>query len=177
MTPRFFPAIILAMGLTVGAGGLISASAQTDAAVSGSEDVIVPGQGGWETYINGRFGTQISYPADVFRPGEAQADGDGRSFSSQDAQLEVFGFDNPSGETARSLRDRLVGSQGYEDVTYTRSGSTWLVLSGFRGDRIFYEKYFFRGGTIQAFGLEFPSDAKPFYAPIVEALEDTFRAG
>jgi len=51
------------------------------------------------------------------------------------------------------------------------------VLSGFRGDMIFYEKYLFRGGIVVAFGMEFPGARKPFYAPIVERIEDSFRAG
>jgi hypothetical protein len=51
------------------------------------------------------------------------------------------------------------------------------VLSGFRGDRIFYEKYFFRGENVHAFGIEFPAERKPFYAPIIERMENSFRAG
>ena len=33
-----------------------------------------------------------------------------------------------------------------------------------------------KNGLIHAFGIEFPASAKPFYAPIVERIEDTFRA-
>ena len=31
------------------------------------------------------------------------------------------------------------------------------MLSGYRGDNIFYEKYFFRGDTVHGFGIEFPA--------------------
>jgi hypothetical protein len=30
-------------------------------------------------------------------------------------------------------------------------------------------------GVIHAFGVEFPASAKPFYAPQIERIEDSFR--
>ena len=83
----------------------------------------------------------------------------------------------PTRETVASLKRRLVGADGYTDVTYSPSGSNWLVLSGYRGDNIFYEKYVFRGDTVHGFGVEFPAAEKPRYSPIIERMEDSFRAG
>lgn len=77
---------------------------------------------------------------------------------------------------AKISRVVLQDAEGYDDVTYAPSGEKWLVLSGFRGEKVFYEKYLLRDGLIHAFGIEFPASAKPFYAPIVERIEDTFRA-
>ena len=76
-----------------------------------------------------------------------------------------------------SLKRRLVGADGYTDVTYSPSGSNWLVLSGYRGNNIFYEKYVFRDDTVHGFGVEFPAAEKPRYSPIIERMEDSFRAG
>jgi hypothetical protein len=132
--------------------------------------------GGWQAYENERFGTRLVYPSD-FSPAEAPENGDGRRFQSQDATLEVYAWQNVEGESAGTLKARLVGSEGYHDVTYSPSGRNWLVISGFRGDNIFYEKYFFRGDTIHGFGMEFPRSEKPYYAPIVEEIEDSFRPG
>lgn len=160
-TLRYLPALVL---LSVLSGQPVHAQPAAQA-------------GSWQTYVNDRFGTKFTYPADVFGSGEPSANGDGRRFVADDAQLEMFGWENSGGETASSLRKRLTGSQGYDNVTYSRAGENWLVLSGFRGDKIFYEKYFFRPGTIEAFGIEFPKAEKPFYAPIVERIEDSFRAG
>jgi hypothetical protein len=139
-------------------------------------DRFVPTGDGWETYINGRFGTSFVFPADVFTPADPPANGDGRRFLSPDATLELYAWENVDSETAASLEARLVGSEGYEEVTYSPSGGSWLVISGYRGDDIFYEKYFFRGDTIHGFGIEFPAEAKPTYAPIIERIEDSFRA-
>jgi hypothetical protein len=142
-----------------------------------SADRFEPVGGGWERYVNERFGTSLEFPADLFTPGEAPTNGDGRRMESEDATLEIYTWHNTSGETASSLKRRLVGSEGYEDVTYNPSGPGWLVISGYRGDMIFYEKYFFQNGMVSGFGMEFPESAKPRYAPIVERIEDSFRAG
>ena len=82
-----------------------------------------------------------------------------------------------SDDTPKSLLKRMNGTEGYENVTYSPSGKTWLVLSGFRGNHIFYEKYMFKDGVISAFGVDFPKERKPFFSPIIERIEDSFRPG
>jgi hypothetical protein len=147
------------------------------AAETAQADQFKPAGGGWQTYLNERFGTRLDFPPDVFVPGEAAENGAGRRFAAADATLEVYSFENIERETPASLKRRLVGSEGYTDVTYSPASDSWLVLSGFRGPIIFYEKYFFRGGVVSGFGMEFPADEKPRYAPIIERMEDSFRAG
>jgi hypothetical protein len=140
-------------------------------------DRFEPAGAGWEVYVNERFGTSFTFPADVFAPADPPANGDGRRFISPDATLEVYAWNNVDRETAGTLKHRLTGSQGYDRVTYSPAGADWLVLSGYRGKNIFYEKYFFRGDIVHGFGIEFPASAKPHYAPIIERIEDSFRAG
>lgn len=141
-----------------------------------AEDQFLPNRGGWQTYENGRFGMRLEFPADVFSAQPPPQHGDGRTFRSADATLQVFAFQTSDGDNPESLKQELVGADGYDNVTYSPTGGDWLVLSGFRDTMIFYEKYFFRGGAISAFGMEFPADRKPFYAPIVERIEDSFRS-
>ena len=140
-------------------------------------DQFIPSGGGWQVYVNDRFGTSFAFPADIFTPSPPPENGDGRRFVAPDATLEVYAWHNAENETAASLKRRLVGSDGYTDVTYSPSGRSWLVLSGYRGDNIFYEKYFFRGDIVHGFGIEFPAGEKPYYAPIIERIEDSFHAG
>lgn len=140
-------------------------------------DQFIPIGGGWQTYVNDRFGMRFDYPADVFAPGPPPQNGDGQAFASPDASLQVFATHNVLDETPASMKRDMVGMKDYENVTYSPSGNTWLVLSGYRGEAIFYEKYFFTGGVISAFAIEFPAASKPFYAPIIERIENSFRAG
>ncbi len=140
-------------------------------------DQFLPGAGGWRTYVNDRYGMRFDYPADIFTPEAPPQNGDGQAFTAKDASLEIWASHNVDGETPVSFRTHLTGTQGYENVTYSPSGETWLVVSGFRGNDIFYEKYFFRDGVISAFGIDFPKEQKPFYSPIVERIENSFKAG
>jgi hypothetical protein len=129
---------------------------------------------GWVAYI-GDDGTRLAFPGDVFSPGVSEKTASGRTFVAEDAKLEVLAWPNINGWSAKALEHDLLRKPEYSDVTYSPSGSSWLVMSGYRGDRIFYEKYLFRKGMLHAFSIEFPIAAKPFYAPIVEHMEDTFR--
>ena len=157
---------------------LIYLSVAVIAPASALADKFVPVGSGWQRYSNDLYGTEFEFPADLFRVGPAPAAGDGREFISQDATLEIFATRNSRRETARTLKRRLLEEEeGYDVVTYASSGGNWLVLSGFRRDKIFYEKYLLRDGIIHAFGMEFPASAKPVYAPVVERIEDSFRTG
>lgn len=148
--------------------------AETQAA---ARDLFLAAEGGWQTYVNGRFGMALSFPPDLFTPADPPANGDGRRFLSPEAGLETFGWVNAEGETPASLKARLVGSAGYERVTYGPVGRDWVALSGYRGGKIFYEKYVFRGDTVQAFGMEYPAPLRDRYDPVLERIEDSFRAG
>ncbi len=151
-----------------------SAVAPTGSALA---DSFTPIGNGWQTYTNARFGMSLDYPANVFTPLQPPQNGDGQAFASPDASLKIFAAHNVLNDTPASMKRDMVGMKDYENVTYSPSGDTWLVLSGYRGTRIFYEKYFFRGGVISAFQLEFPQERKPFYAPIIERIENSFRPG
>ena len=160
-------ALALALGLAASVG--LSGPSR-------AEDQFRPAEDGWQRYVNERFGTSFVFPAEVFTPEAPPENGDGRRFVAPDAALEIYAWHNTDGENAGSLKRRLIGTEGYEDVTYSPSGRSWLVISGYRGDNIFYEKYFFRGDLVHGFGMEFPREEKPRYAPIVERIEDSFQA-
>jgi hypothetical protein len=142
-----------------------------------SADQFLPGSDGWQTYINDRFGVSFDFPAEIFVPQPAPENGDGRSFRSESATLQIVAFHNIDDQSLAEFRRELLAGDGYEDVTYSPSGETWFVLSGFRGDNIFYEKYLFNDNVVSVFGIEFPTAEKPYYAPIIERIEDSFEAG
>lgn len=141
-----------------------------------SADQFLPLGDGWQTYVNDRFGMRFDVPADFVATAPPE-NGGGQSFEKGDASIYIFASHNTEGDTPASFKKQLIGTEGYEEVTYSPSGGSWLVISGYRGDRIFYEKYFFRAGVIAAFGMDFPKEDKPRYAPVIERIEDSFRAG
>lgn len=105
---------------------------------------------------------------------------DGRTFLSPDGQakLVVFAAFNSENFTPQEYRETIVKEfTGYDRITYGPKGQTWFVLSGFRGNDIYYQKVMFscRGNIINALSVTFPAEEKPRYAPIIERIEDNFR--
>ncbi|MEZ5826911.1 MAG: hypothetical protein R3D30_07315 [Hyphomicrobiales bacterium] len=122
----------------------------------------------------------MDVPVDCFQPkSEIQ---DGWLFETADgrAKLSIYGSQNFDARDPRSLKKWLVEEVGgYDRVTYAPMGKTWLVLSGYREDDIFYEKYILsgNGAVLNSFWITFPRSAKPVFAPLIERMEDSFRSG
>ena len=73
----------------------------------------------------------------------------------------------------------LVSRMPTTEFIYRPRGNTWFVLSGEGDGKIFYEKVMFScgGRLINSFALIYPAAQRQIFDPIVERVEDTFRAG
>ncbi len=136
----------------------------------------------WVVYQNERFGYRLAYPESWFEPGPVSANGDGRAFMTPDgrARIVVFGAHNSERLGLREYRETLLRDyDGYDELTYSPVGNTWFVLSGYRGDTIYYQKVMFScaGRIINVLSISFPEADKPQFAPLVEGVEDRFRPG
>jgi hypothetical protein len=128
----------------------------------------------WSRYTDPRFGTSVLYPDDLLT--DRMATPTGATFAGSFGYLEVSAA-NRGVHSVEELRNLIAETEGYDDVTYSRGGGRWLVVSGYRGSEIFYEKYFLRDGIIEGFALEYPSAARAVFDPVVERIEDSFRPG
>lgn len=131
-------------------------------------------QATWSTYVDSRYGTRIAYPRDVFT--DVSLGEEGAIFEGAGGRLQVSAVSRDVAGPAE-LRARMARTAGYEDVTYSPEGRDWLVVSGYRGGMVFYEKYFVTDGTVQGFVLEYPENERQLFDPIVEEIEDSFAAG
>lgn len=143
---------------------------------------VLPPAGNWTVYENERFGYRLAYPGSWFDAGPVSANGDGRAFMTRDgrARIVVFGARNSEGLSLRAYRETLLQDyDGYDDLTYSPVGQTWFVLSGYRGETIYYQKVMFScsGRIINVLSISFPAADKPLFAPLVERVEDRFRPG
>jgi hypothetical protein len=137
---------------------------------------------GWTTYQNPRFGYTLYYPAALFEEGQPPENGGGLTFVSKDgrAKIVVFATFNSEKFTPGEYRKTILGEfGGYDRMDYSPTGQTWFVLSGFRGDSIYYQKVMFSCGTkvINALSITFPTAEKPFYEGLIETIEDRFKPG
>ena len=138
--------------------------------------------GGWQSYRNERFGLSLSYPAKVFQMERTSEAGDGVVFGARgiDARMLVGALPNRDRHTVATYQD-FVARKSYAAyrIHYRPRGNTWFVLSGEGDEKIFYEKVVFScgGRLINSFALIYPAADRQIFDPIVERVEDTFRAG
>jgi len=128
------------------------------------------------------LGFAFSYPGELFQ----EIEGDGKpSFhyfasESSDAKFLVGGWNNRAQQTPESFKRWLIANAGgYDEVTYRPRGRSWFVLSGYRGDQIYYEKVMFScsGRVVTVFAVTYPVAQRKLFDPVVERMEDTFRPG
>jgi hypothetical protein len=167
-------ALTIAIALAVLLTAVTSASAQRRRQAVGDE--------AWITYKNERFGYSLYYPSKIFLPGELPDNGGGQTFTTEDdsAKIVVFATLNSEKFSPAEYRKTILEEfGGYDRMDYSPTGQTWFVLSGFRGENIYYQKVMFScgGRVINALSITFPTVDKPFYEPLIEAMEDRFRPG
>jgi len=144
-----------------------------------SADGVLGQSASWVVYSNERFGFSIGYPADIFTPaGEPKEDS--RYFVSADgkARLMVSASVNTTNETLLSYRAFVVRtSYSGARITYSRSDSRHFVLSGYKGDEIFYERVEMacRGRLVSGWQIVYPTVERGTYDAIVERMSRTWR--
>ena len=74
---------------------------------------------------------------------------------------------------------RAFHAEGYEDITYQPRGRSWFVLSGHRGDQIYYEKAIFSrsGRVVNVLAIAYPEAERQRFDPVIERMEDSFKSG
>jgi hypothetical protein len=135
-----------------------------------SEDII------YHTYANGRFAYTIKYPANILIPQGESSNGDGRKFLSSDgsASLLVWGSHNALDESLESrYNDTLKDAGG--SIAYQVLKKNWFVISGSKGDKIFYQKTFFDDGIFKTFLITYPRTKRQLFDPIVKEIAGSFK--
>jgi hypothetical protein len=136
----------------------------------------------WRDHVDPDYGTSAEVPVDVFEQQSDTGDVPGAVFTSADgrAQLQIGAWENLDGRTLGEFRRQLVEDQDHESITYSPSGRSWFVLSGYRdGDIVYYEKVIFSCDrqVVNALAIAYPVEQRSLYDPIVEHIEDSFRSG
>ncbi len=134
----------------------------------------------WRTYQNDRYGTTIDYP-DLFKAEPPPDNDDGRRFKSADgAEFAVFAsYDALDLDLAGYQKSILENLDPGKAVTYQAHGDNWFVISGTKGDGIFYERYMLSHGKemSEGFVMSYPAALKQIYDPIVARMAKSFRSG
>jgi hypothetical protein len=126
------------------------------------------------TYVNARFGTVCTFPDQIFSKRMPEPEnGDGLEWQSADgASVACYGGYNALDDTPKSLVESEKASpEPGEKVTYSKTGKNWAVLSGTKGDKIFYRRSVFgKEDVIHSVFIEYPAALKAKYDPLVGAI-------
>ena len=129
------------------------------------------------TYANSRFGTQITFPAELFETRhEPPANGDGMSWASADgASLAVYGSYNVVEITPSAYLRQIVEERNRDGaVTYSLGRDGWVVVSGTRGSDIFYERHLFGAeDVIHSMILTYPRSRQDDYNPVAGPIANS----
>jgi hypothetical protein len=134
----------------------------------------------WSHEQDNDLGFRFSYPRALF----TQIEGDRKPAfhyfvsPNSDAKLMVGAWNNREGRTPDQFKRWLMANAGgYDELTYRPRGHSWFVLSGYRGNDIYYEKVMFScgGQVVNVMAITYPSGERDLYDSVVERIEDTFK--
>lgn len=132
---------------------------------------------GLKQHFDERTGTVAMVPSE-WQPSSRDPDWEGVRFFSDDKESWVAVWGKSSeGHSSRSYY-KLVADTAGDRVTYSRRGRNWFVVSGYKGDRIFYVKAIRRCGreSWHHIALEYPAERKRAYDRMVSAVSRSLSA-
>jgi hypothetical protein len=133
----------------------------------------------WTIYEDADYDCVLDYPAGLFSP-QAVPPGKPRLFSGPDGDVyfRIQGMENADGWTPQTIRDKYVSANIPGDLTYDRTRSDFVVLSGHRGANIFYTKVAVSSDRRSACVLEitYPRVQKEAFDRIVTRMSHSLRS-
>jgi hypothetical protein len=134
----------------------------------------------WETYRSQKFGYSLVFPSDIVQPRSESTDGRGIEFTSDDGlvKLKVLADYNDQNVSLGEYRAAIVREfTESNQLEYEPMGRSWFVLSGVRGESIYYQKVLFAcgGRIINAFALTYPAQLRREFDAIVTMIEKNFH--
>jgi len=124
------------------------------------------------TYVNGRYGYEITYPTELAPQGEA-GNGDGQVFAAKDAELRVWASACVEGWDTTPAQ--YITHEKKHNVTYSAKGKDFAVVSGVDGTRIFYKKIWIIDDWCTQMSIKYEQSAKEKYDAQVVKMVASFK--
>ncbi|NII26467.1 hypothetical protein HB364_15365 [Pseudoflavitalea sp. X16] len=136
-------------------------------------------------YCNARFGYCINYPEKVLTPQEEAFNGDGRKFANKQGEviLTVFGrLNQDENGNPITLQQQFANDLASLEkagastvITYKKKGADFYIISGTKGNSIFYHKMIIKQDAFCFALLEYPKSEKQVYDPYSTIVFKTFK--
>ena len=139
------------------------------------------GAADWAVYRDSVHDCRLEYPNSLFTQDPLDVAEDFQRFSGPDAQtfIRLMGVDNDDHLTPDGIKAKYLKANVGEDIVYESTKTDFLVLSGFRGDSIFYTRIAVSGDnrTICVLEISYPRQAKRAFDDVVTRMSRSFAAG
>lgn len=126
----------------------------------------------YSRYYNLLYGFKADFPRDLLTAQPEAGNGDGRVFTDNtgNAILTVYGsrLDTLSVRYKQDLAS--IARSKRNSITYQNLAPSFSVISGFRGDTIFYYKRIVTDGGLASALLEYPKQDSVKYKSAIEAI-------
>jgi hypothetical protein len=130
----------------------------------------------WKTYTNERFGFSVCYPSDLLQLEAAPDNNDGQTFvGSNGAKIAAWGSWNATDQTLADSAREDEKSLGH--VTYKAIREGFYVISGRKGDQIFYKRTALANGKFSAVELTYPAADSALWNAISARVSQCFKPG
>lgn len=133
------------------------------------------------TYGNVRFGYFVDYPSQLLVAGPEADNSDGLTFASRqgDADVRVWGQYNvldssPKATLKSSISDTCANREAAYEV---KKPSMFAFSCTSPKGRVIYEKTIIRGDTLVVLYLDYPTEEKEKWAPVVKQMASSLRFG
>ncbi len=133
----------------------------------------------WSSYVDDAFNCQLEYPVSVFKQIRDEEEGPVR-FAGPEPEIyfRVMGAENPSRWTVGDIKTKYLSHDIPDEITYERIKGQFLVLSGYRGEGIFYTKVSLSedGRIACILEIAYPRQDKIRFDRIVTRMSRSFSA-
>jgi len=135
---------------------------------------IAAAQREYESYTNERFYFSIDYPSALFTPEPAPTNGDGRTFSNEDASLTAWG--NLFLEDLYADMEAVFKSATKNhEITYQLLDEDFFVASGFTPEgKVFYTRSDLLNDVVYNFLIEYPKELDYIYDSVTTQVADSY---
>lgn len=137
------------------------------------------GEAGWKTYRDSVEGCRLDYPAALFSAEPFDIGRNVQRFAGDDAHtyFRIMGVDNKDDLSPAEVKSKYLASDIPGDITYERTKDAFLVLSGHRGNSIYYTRISASADRrrLCIFEITYPSGSKRRFDAIVTRMSRSFE--
>jgi hypothetical protein len=135
----------------------------------------------WAVYHDSIYDCRLEYPSFLFTQEPLDLTQEAQRFSGPNTQtyFRVMGVNNKDGLTPEGVKAKYRRSDVPGEIVYERTTSDFLVLSGYRGDSIFYTKVSLSADerNICILEITYPRGEKRTFDDVVTRMSRSFVAG